>query len=292
MKNKKLLVGFLSIFVSFCFVIVFAGCASANETFIIKEINLEMVKCPAGSFMMGSPEDEYDHSKGETLHSVNITKPFYIGKYEVTQSQFMALMKKEPSNFVGANKPVEQVDWNDAKAFCDNLNQKYSNLLPSGYKFDLPTEEQWEYACRAGTTTALNNGKEITTAKSLCPNLNEVAWYEMNSNNTTHPVGQKKPNAWGIYDMHGNVTEWCKDTRQDSVSGRIFACIRGGNFSKPALFCRSARNNTESTGIIWYYYGFRVALIPVDNSNVEETSKNNNEEQEYEYSEDHEEVDD
>ncbi len=114
----------------------------------------------------------------------------------------------------------------------------------------------------------------------------------MNSNNTTHPVGQKKPNAWGIYDMHGNVTEWCKDTRQDSVSGRIFACIRGGNFNKPALFCHSARNNTESIGMIWNYYGFRVALIPVDNFSVEETSKNNNQEQEYEYSEDHDEVDD
>ena len=103
---------------------------------------------------------EFDYS--EKLHLVTITKPFYIGKYEVTQSQYSALMGKNPSNFIGANNPVEMVSYEDAKAFCDKLNTKYLSLLPKGYKFDLPTEAQWEYACRAGTNTALNNGKNLT----------------------------------------------------------------------------------------------------------------------------------
>jgi formylglycine-generating enzyme required for sulfatase activity len=156
---------------------------------------------------------------------------------------------------------------------------KYKSSLPKGYIFDLPTEAQWEYACRAGTTTDLNNGKNLTTEEGSCPNLDEVAWYKKNSDET-HPVGQKKPNAWGIYDMHGNVKEWCRDMYCEDfyslrkeyidpyniygcshVSGRVF---RGGSWFDDAGVCRSA--DRSYGGKPWdcnRYLGFRLALVPV-----------------------------
>lgn len=276
------------VFIAICIsIITITGCGS-NETFVIKEINLEMVKCPAGSFMMGSPEQEHAKVKefvggfhkdlfkfeyNEKLHLVTFTKPFYIGKYEVTQSQYVALMGKNPSKFIGANNPVEMVSYDEAKAFCDNLNLKYLNILPQGYKFALPTEAQWEYACRAGTNTALNNGKNLTTSDSACPNLDEVAWYDKNASGTTHIVGQKKPNAWGIYDMHGNVYEWCRDwygvyPNEDVIdpigaNGGSYRVNRGGGWGYFAVYCRSASR--------CYYpvycgsdLGFRVALVPIN----------------------------
>ncbi len=147
-----------------------------DETFVIEEINLEMVKCPEGRFMMVSPNNELGRNASESQHLVTITKPFYIGKYEVTQSQYSALMGNNPSKIRTRNRPVEMVSYDDAKAFCDKMNLKYLNILPKGYKFDLPTEAQWEYACRAGTKTALNSGMNLTKTTS-CPNVNEVAWY-------------------------------------------------------------------------------------------------------------------
>ena len=281
---KKILLLFTLLSVTFIF-----GCGG-NETFVIKEINLEMVKCPAGSFMMGSPEQEHAKVKeilnidnfhkdlfkfeyNEKLHLVTFTKPFYIGKYEVTQSQYETLMGKNPSKFIGANNPVETVSYDEAKAFCDNLNLKYLNILPKGYKFALPTEAQWEYACRAGTNVALNNGKNLTTSDGACPNLDEVAWYGKNASGTTHIVGQKKPNAWGIYDMHGNVYEWCRDRygaypNEDVIdliganggSGRVF---RGGSWCGIALDCRSA-NRCGLPVRPCDFLGFRVALVPID----------------------------
>ena len=255
-------------------VIVFTGCGS-NETFVIKEINLEMVKCPEGSFIMGSPENELGREDrlDEKLHSVIISKPFYIGKYEVTQSQYSALMDENPSRFIGANNPVETVSYEDAKAFCDKMNLKYLNILPKGYKFALPTEAQWEYACRAGTNSALNNGKNLTKIEGDCPNLDEVAWYSENSGKTTHEVGQKKPNAWGIYDMHGNVWEWCRDwygeypkddatdpTGAYSGSDRVF---RGGGWDGGAGLCRSAFRHYFNPDLRGGILGFRLALVPV-----------------------------
>ncbi len=251
------------------FVVATGYCS--NETFVIKELNLELVKCPAGSFMMGSPNEELGRFDSESLHLVTISKPFYIGKYEVTQSQYSTLMDKNPSKFIGANNPVEMVSYDDAKAFCDKMNLKYLNILPKGYKFALPTEAQWEYACRAGTNTALNNGKNLTK-EDACPNLDEVAWYSKNSGETTHEVGQKKPNAWGIYDMHGNVFEWCRDwygeypkedvTDPAGAYNGSFRVGRGGNWYCSARYSRSAFRDLCNPDFRFGGLGFRLALVP------------------------------
>ena len=271
-------------------IIFIQGCNSNNETFVIKDINLELIKCPAGSFIMGSPNEEYLEVKTklndrnfhnycygfdytEKQHSVTITKPFYIGKYEVTQKQYEIIMGKNPSCFKGYNNPVESISfWKDAKDFCDKLNIKYLSILPKGYKFDLPTEAQWEYACRAGTNTALNNGKNLSSEIDTCPDLDEVAWYKNNSGKTTHEIGQKKPNAWGIYDMHGNVVEWCRDRYGEYTSENVVDpyeskkgqeyVLRGGCWADLPLNCRSACRRGFDIGRDCF--GFRVALVPID----------------------------
>ena len=134
-------------------------------------------------------------------HRVRITKPFYLGKYLVTQEQWEAVMGSNPSEFKGPKNPVEMVSWEDCQQFLGKLNAKSSS---GASKFQLPSEAQWEYACRAGSKTKYCFGDDESK-------LGEYAWYDANSGNTTHPVGGKKPNAWGLYDMHGNVCEWCQD---------------------------------------------------------------------------------
>ena len=245
-------------------------------------IKLEMIKIPAGTFFMGSPSFERGRDYDEQRHKVTLTQDYYIGKFEVTQEQYLAVMNKNPSERKGKNHPVEYIDWEDAREFCNILNEFYAirlpGKLPEGYKFDLPTEAQWEYACRAGTITALNNGKDLTYT-DICSNLDEVAWYEGNSvvtdednrkKNIGHrEVGKKRPNAWGLYDMHGNVAEWCRDYRDYSncdvidpmgeVGGRN-NMIRGGSYCHSASNCRSARRFRDSRDS---YVGFRLALVPV-----------------------------
>ncbi|MBQ9771104.1 MAG: SUMF1/EgtB/PvdO family nonheme iron enzyme [Lentisphaeria bacterium] len=250
---------------------------------------LEMVQIEPGTFTMGSPAGREENTflyftktVGEELgrwddekqHQVTLTKRFYLGKYPVTQKEYQAVMGNNPSKFKGDNLPVEQVSWDDAKSFCSKLNDLKRNELPAGYRFDLPTEAQWEYACRAGTTTALNNGLNLTSVNSRCSNLEEVAWYDENSDGKTHPVGQKKPNAWGLYDMHGNVYEWCNDwnsnypsravtdpTGPDLGSRRV---IHGGSWYSTAQRCRSAFRLSSYPADQYSYVGFRVALVPVD----------------------------
>ncbi len=246
-----------------------------------------MVKCPAGTFLMGSPETELGRSKSETQHKVTLTKDFYIAKYTVTQEQFKNIMGFNPSFYGGDGNPesdridksrgdcpVENVSWYEAKDFCVKLNKFTEGKRPSGYKFDLPTEAQWEYACRAGTTTAFNNGKNLTTDSQFddCPNCDEVAWYERNHEwkFNPQPPGKKKPNAWGIYDMHGNVYEWCRDnygffTSDDVVdpqgptSGE--PVIKGGSISSRASDCRAATRFQYHASGRSKNYGFRVALV-------------------------------
>ncbi|MFH1378466.1 MAG: formylglycine-generating enzyme family protein [Planctomycetota bacterium] len=178
-------------------------------------INIELMHIPSGSFIMGSEtnlnEKDSDFHEYGPQHKVIITKPFFISKFEVTQEQYRHIMNINPSYFVGDNLPVEQVSWYDAMEFCSLLSQK------TNYTITLPTEAQWEYACRANTTTEYYFGSRNTVdIFSDKTGLSIYAWCNFNasfSNNRclTHPVGQKKPNNYGLYDMYGNVMEWCSD---------------------------------------------------------------------------------
>ncbi len=169
-------------------------------------VTLKLVRIPAGKFTMGSPEAEKDRLSNEgPQHEVAISKAFYMGVYAVTQEQYEQIMGENPSYFKGAKNPVETVSWDDAVEFCKKLSKK------TGKTVTLPSEAQWEYACRAGSKTRFSYGDNDD-------NMGDYAWYSKNSDNTTHPVGQKKPNQWGLYDMHGNVWQWCSDWYADDYS--------------------------------------------------------------------------
>ena len=219
---------------------------------------IKMAKIPAGSFMMGSDNGDSDE---KPVHRVTISKDFYMGIYEVTQAQYQAVMGKNPSNFRGDNNPVEQVSWNDAQEFCRKLSQK------TGQKYRLPTEAEWEYAARAGTTTKYYWGKSYSEAGNF-------AWFIENSNYITHPVGTKIANRWGLHDMSGNVWEWCTDYYNknfyrnspeiDPVNeGKsIFRVVRGCDWNNDSEIMRTTKrgrghygSNTNDIGI-----GFRIVL--------------------------------
>ena len=200
-------------------------------------LKMDFVLIQSGSFTMGSEKGDDE----KPPHKVTLTKPFYMGVYEVTQAQWKAVMGDNPSYFKGDDLPVERVSWEDCQKFVVKLKEK----LGEGFTCRLPTEAEWEYACRAGSNTAYCFGDEEA-------GLGQYAWYGENSDKRTHPVGQKKPNAWGLYDMHGNVWEWCQDwfdsayygtsTDQDpkgpsSGSARV---LRGGSWLLDAVGARSA----------------------------------------------------
>ena len=250
---------------------------SGNQNFTIPlsdTVSLDMIWIEPGTFLMGSPEDELGRSDNEIQHEVTLTKGYWMGKYEVTQAQYEVIMGTNPSWQHEVNNPVEQVLWDDAKTFCAKLTtiEKEAGRLPEGYEYNLPTEAQWEYACRAGTTTALNSGKNLTST-TKCPNMDEVGWYGYNSSDIIHPVGQKQPNAWGLYDMHGSVYEWCLDWYEDyptspvtdpagPETGSAYIC-RGGCWYNYAENCRSARRSRFPSSFTSDSQGFRVALTPV-----------------------------
>lgn len=229
-------------------------------------VKLEMVLIPAGEFMMGSPGWEKGFDNEKPQHRVRITKPFYLGKYLVTQEQWEAVMDKNPSQFKGPKNPVEEVSWDDCQQFLGKLNAKST---AGGGKFQLPTEAQWEYACRAGSTTRYCFGDEES-------GLGEYAWYDGNADRTTHLVGEKKSNRWGLYDMHGNVWEWCQDFHADGYykespvddpsgpSGGSHRVYRGGCWDAPAGYCKSAYRPLGVPKGRSCRLGFRVSRGPVD----------------------------
>ena len=168
----------------------------------------------------------------------------WLGRYPVTQEQYEAIVGSNPSNFKGKRRPVETVNWDEAQAFCQKLQERF------GGSFGLPREAIWEKACRAGTSTSYNNGTDN--------NLGEVGWYDQNSGSETHEVGGKRPNAWGFYDMHGNVWEWCEDW-YTSGSSRV---LRGGSWYNSSGGCASSYRGNRSPGDRYIYVGFRVCWCP------------------------------
>jgi formylglycine-generating enzyme required for sulfatase activity len=272
--------------------------AQTNYTLTVNSM-IDMVSIPAGTFTMGSPTSEANRDSDETQHSVTLSA-FYMGKYQVTQEQYQAVMGTNPSNFKSAvtgesgtpvKLPVEQVSWYDALVFCNKLSMM-EGLSPAykisgstdpavwggvptssnttwnaveivagsnGYR--LPTEAQWEYACRAGTTTAYNTGNAISE---------NTGWYTSNSGSKTHEVGKKPANARGLYDMHGNVWEWCWDWYGSSyysssptndplgASSGTYRVLRGGSWGGSAGNLRSALRSYGNPSSRYNYYGFRL----------------------------------
>ncbi len=220
-------------------------------------VALELVKVEAGSFLMGRPEHEEQHR-------VTLTQDYWLGKYAVTQAQWEAVMGGNPSRFKnGGDYPVEYVDWNDARAFCQKLNKL--KLAPSGFRFDLPTEAQWEYAARGGSRS-----QGFVYSGSM--NLDEVAWYVDNSNGETNPVGKKEPNELGLFDMSGNVWEWCRDWYGPYQIQRIIhdptgpknkyeRVIRGGSIGDEERSCRVANRERMKPTKHNPAVGFRVVLV-------------------------------
>jgi formylglycine-generating enzyme required for sulfatase activity len=271
-------------------------------------VTMTLMLIPAGSFEMGSDKGDDDE---RPVHVVTITKPFYLGKYEVTQAQWQAVMGSNPSRFkhlsarptgatetkrltvsiTGDKLPVDSVSWVDCQEFLKKLQTKAHLVVrgspdpapvPPALKFSLPTEAQWEYACRAGSKTECSFGDDTSR-------LDYYGWYSANSDNTTHDVGAKKPNAWGLYDMYGNVEEWCADwyawryptgTQSDSSGprrgeevallavevdqlrageGRV---LRGGSWGCNNFSLRSARRLRDFPDVRVSDDGFRVAAAP------------------------------
>lgn len=219
---------------------------------------------PAGRFRMGSPDDEAEReASNEEQVRGELTSGFWMGKYEVTQDEYQDLIGSNPARFKedGANKPVEKVSWNDAVAYCKRLTERERELgkLPEGWAYVLPTEAQWEYACRAGEKGPYSGGT-----------LDEVGWYKDNSGDMTHAVGEKKANAWGLHDVHGNVREWCSDWLADSLAGgkdptgpnsgskRVH---RGGHWYFGAGYARVAHRHGSGPAVSYDSLGFRVACI-------------------------------
>ena len=262
--EKRGIVSGLAVFGMVAAILFFVSfTAAAQSKNYTNGIGMEFVLIPAGSFMMGCDKNFEDCSSNETpRHKVSISRPFYIGKYEVTQEQWVAVMGSNPSKFKGRSRPVEQVSWEGIQSFIRKLNRKEGRN-----KYRLPTEAEWEYAARAGTTTAYSFGDDKG-------GLGQHAWYDGNSGNETHPVGQLRPNAWGLHDVHGNVWEWCQDwygkkyyanspsknpRGPSSGSDRVG---RGGCWYDSAEGCRSADRINCSPGYRGDYDGFRLVLSP------------------------------
>ena len=224
--------------------------------------DLEMIWVEPGTFIMGSPETEAGRRDNETQHEVTLTQGFYLGKYEVTQAQYEAVMtgntdglNATPSQFSGnPDRPVEYVSWNDVQVFLERLNEQAADSIPAGWTYVLPTEEQWEYACRAGTTTAYSFGDTITTSDANY-DWNGDPYTGADANQTTD-VGSYPANPWGFYDMHGNVFEWTSTQRSDDSR----AYYRGGSWRATGIYLRSAIRYYEYTNYR-YPHGFRVALV-------------------------------
>ena len=232
-----------------------------NIVMLPKGVALEMVWVPPGDFLMGSPDSEKGRAASEgPQHQVSLTRGFWMGKYPVTCEQWAVVMDGNVSGNDAKDKlPVEQVSWEDCQEFIRRLNGQGEGI------YRLPTEAEWEYACRAGTTTARFFGEDAGQ-------LDAYAWYDGNSEGKTHPVGGKQPNAWGVYDLYGNVWEWCRDwsgdytadDATDPTGPATGQCrvLRGGNWYSKEDNCRSATRSNNTPGSRIFGGGFRITWTP------------------------------
>jgi sulfatase modifying factor 1 len=258
---------------------IFVG-TRAGQSRIDNGLSTELLWIPPGEFVMGSPMDEKDRSDDEDQVHVTLTDGFWLGRHAVTQSEWQRVMQTIPwhrKHYVQESNdyPATCVSWNDARTFCDELTkqERAAGRLPSGRQYLLPTEAQWEYACRGGTTSRFSYGDNDS-------DLSDYAWWggivgngNATSEQHAHPVGQKKANPFGLKDMHGNIWEWCRDVYSDKLPGGVnpealaggpFRVKRGGSWGGVARLCRSANRrglvqsgtSDEGDGFV----GFRLAL--------------------------------
>ena len=242
-------------------------CLPRRTVALAEGVDMTFAWIAPDTFLMGSPPDEPERYEDETLHEVTLPQGFYLGIHAVTQSQWQGVMGDNPSCFKGKNRPVEMVSWDDCREFLTRLSQR------SGKRYGLPSEAEWEYACRAGTTTPFHFGEAISTDQA-----NYDGNYPYNKGTKgkhrkqTTSVGSFSPNAWGLFDMHGNVWEWCQDaykpyedlntknileTENMDESARV---LRGGSWRHPARYCRAAGRIRDAPGYRYGDSGFRVAF--------------------------------
>lgn len=279
-RRRKLLISMIATGMVICAAIIFVGAYSkkqdeleaarvekayqkfrgrlAGEEKVIEiapGVTMTFCWCPPGDFLMGSPASEDDRDDYDDQVKVTLSKGFWMGKTEVTQEQWQAVMRYNTSNFRGTNLPVESVSWKHAQEFLQKIDPVLA--ATDGWKTMLPTEAQWEYAARAGESWIYSGGD----------NLDEVAWHDDNSRSTTNPVGMKKPNAWGMHDMSGNVWEWCRDWYAEKLLGGVdpagaslgsVRVFRGGSWSGNADYCRVAHRNSNHPLSSVSDIGFRV----------------------------------
>ena len=242
-------------------------------------LKMKLVRCPPGKFTMGSPKSESGRLNDEDQVEVTLTKGFWVGNYEITQAEWKQVMATEPwkgNDFTkeGDDFPATFVNWEDAMEFCRKLTlqERKGGRLAADWEYTLPTEAQWEYACRAGTSTRFSFGDDESK-------LSEFGWWggmvgegSAKSEQYPHRVGQKKPNPWGLHDMHGNLSEWCRDYYAEKLPGGRDPVVtksasdrgsRGGGWGSDASTCRSASRDGGLPGDRDENFGFRVALSSV-----------------------------
>jgi len=247
--------------------VVDVACPIDLNADFINSINMAFNLIPSGTFIMGSPTAELGHYSDEIEHQVILTQDFYMQTTEITQGQWKAVMGNNPSSFssCGSDCPVEMVSWDEIETFLTALNE-----IDEG-TYRLPTEAEWEYAARAGSTTAIANGDITQTECGNDSNLDSIGWYCNNSGSTTHPVAQKEPNEWGLFDMHGNVWEWVKDWKGDYPTDPVVDPLgsingtnrerRGGSWGSESKYCRSGNRGSDTPDVKSGNIGFRLAYI-------------------------------